>query len=354
MKLKSLIMFSAAALAFAACSNDEDASMAQGEARVKVQITTESISRALGTPTTGSMGDERAVVVNSVTLSLSATQGANEVTFNTDETSSALDKANAYVFEGVRLPSTLNVSINGGEPTMQLADVQTGLAAPMYASEAIVEGDYDEGTKTYTVELNPQHKSALLEFSGISHLDEGDCAFETITFDGLFMNGVKLAENAEATTYNSWANANVEANPVKDAITGVTDWKTADAVWPAEGCYTYNVFPGLPSLTLCYSGITAAPNHVWVDGVIDGAGYATVAEYKLVENTLTTEQKALMGADENGVIKEFKPGYVYRFVDLEVPDEAIGNTITGGENVKVIAKIQVLDWVLVSGQVAWK
>lgn len=352
MKLKSLIMFSAAALAFAACSNDEDASMAQGDAKVKVQISTESISRALGTPTEGTMGEERAVVVNKVTLSLSATQGAHEETFTTDESGSALEKANKYVFEGVRLPSTLSVSINDGTQYMAVADVQTGLAAPMYASEAIVEGDYDADTKTYTVELNPQHKSALLEFSGISHLDEGECAFQTITFDGVLMNGYKANENeADLVSYQNWDEANDDTDGLRDAVGA--DWKTADAVWPATGCYTYNVFPGLPTLTLCYSNITAAPNHVWVDGVIDGAGYATVDEYQLVKNSLTTEQKAAMGANEQGVITEFKAGYVYRFVDLEVPDEAIGNTIIGGEDVKVIAKIQVLPWKLVSGQVTW-
>lgn len=358
MKLKSLIMFSAAALAFAACSNDEENAMSQGDAVVRVQISTEDVTRALATPTPGEMGAERAVVVNSVTLELSATKGEGTQTFYTSkEKGSAIDQANQAVFTGVRLPSTLSVSINKGEAIMELAEVQTGLAAPMYASKAISASDYDADSKTYTVELEPQHKTALLEFSGIKHVhvDDGACSFaDGMIFDGLFMNNFNMKEDGTdvLTYYNSWAEANVDANPLKDAIGA--SWHTPNAVWPATGsCYAYNVFPSLPILTLCYSKVAAAPGAVWVDGSITGAGYATVDEYQLVNNTLTAEQKSAMGADESGVIRQFKKGYVYRFVDLQVPDEAIGNTVTGGEDVKVVAKIEVIPWILVSGQVTW-
>lgn len=356
MKLKSLIMFSAAALAFAACSNDEENAMSQGDAVVRVQISTEDVTRALATPTAGEMGAERAVVVNSVTLKLSATKGEGTQTFYTsEEEGSAIDQANQAVSTGVRLPSTLSVSINEGEAIMELAEVQTGLAAPMYASKAISASDYDADSKTYTVELEPQHKTALLEFSGIKHVDDGACSFaDGMIFDGLFMNNFNMKEDGTnvLTYYNSWAEANVDANPLKDAIGA--SWHTPNAVWPATGsCYAYNVFPSLPILTLCYSKVAAAPGAVWVDGSIIGAGYATVDEYQLVNNTLTAEQKSAMGADESGVIRQFKKGYVYRFVDLQVPDEAIGNTVTGGEDVKVVAKIEVIPWILVSGQVTW-
>ena len=54
MKLKSLIMFSAAALAFAACSNDEDVmngSSFDGPGAVSVKITTADLTRMAGAAT---------------------------------------------------------------------------------------------------------------------------------------------------------------------------------------------------------------------------------------------------------------------------------------------------------------
>lgn len=378
MKLKSLIMFSAAALAFAACSNDNEVignPDLEGTAVVKVNILTDAATRAVepSAPVSGADWTIQDVDIESIEVTLTAGVGGDTKTF------SSVAEANEYQFTGVRNPQSMTVVINHGKQDMSLEEVyNTKLAAPMYASSneftqhgtVKVEG---EDLPLFQVNLKPAHKTALLEFSDIKHVASkdseaacNDCTFETINICGLFLNNIKLSETAaSATHYASWAAASAQgAAPTYSVIADdpltedvvENDFKLANGVWPAAGqCYSYNVFPGNPILTVCFNNITAADGKQLTWNPVNG-GYASVSKYKI---DLSSENKNAewieeLELDENGYLKNgFKAGYVYRFKDLNIYDTAIGPTVDGGQDVVVEAVIEVEPWKLVSGTVEW-
>ena len=357
-------MLGLAGLAFAACSNDDEVSSAglDGDAVVRVNIVTAGSTRAVDTPVAGEDLSGQAVVVKSVKLILTAEKGGDTKDF------SSLDQINnpekPVIFEGVRNPSKLEVFINGGKAenlTLQEV-VETGLAAPMYAAktgaefgEPVDEKSNGKTVKTYKVTLNPQHETALVEFSGIKHADHQGkpCAFKTITLDGIFMDNIQTAEGGDRATYESWELAKKGA-PTFEVIN--EDFMTPDKVWPAAveqqaKCYAYNMFPGTcASLVLAASNITANEGF----DVLFDKGYARVARYKLYMDGINEDWKAELGADAKGYITEFKAGYVYRIKNIVVPDEAWGPTPAGGEDVNVlVVEVTVNPWKLVSGTVEW-
>ena len=359
MKLNKFIMLGLAGLAFAACSNDDEVTSAMdGDAIVRVNIVTAGSTRAVDTPVEGVDGTEQAVVVKTLKLVLTAEKGGATKDFN------SIDDAKNCLFEGVRNPSKLEVFINGGKAeNLELAEVvETGLAAPMYAAktgaefgEPVDEISNGKTVKTYKVTLNPQHETALVEFSGIKHADHQGkpCAFKTITLDGIFMDNIQTAEGGSRATYDSW-NAAQNGVPTFEVIG--EDFMTPGKVWPATveqqaKCYAYNMFPGTcASLVLAASNITANEGF----DVLFDKGYARVARYKLYMNGINEDWKAELGADAEGYITEFKAGYVYRIKNIVVPDEAWGPTPAGGEDVNVlVVEVTVNPWKLVSGTVEW-
>lgn len=363
MKLNKFFMLGLAGLAFAACSNDDEVTSAMdGDAVVRVNIVTAGSTRAVDTPVAGEDLSEQAVVVKSVKLILTAEKGGATKDFT------SLDQINnpekPVIFEGVRNPSKLEVFINGGKAeNLELAEVvETGLAAPMYAvktgaefGQAVKEEYKGKKVMTYKVTLNPQHETALVEFSGIKHKDHQGkpCAFKSIRLDGIFMDNIQTAEGGNRATYDSW-NAAQNGVPTFEVIN--EDFMTPDKVWPAAveqqaKCYAYNMFPGTcASLVLAASNITANDGF---DALLTN-GYARVARYKLDVTKMTPEQKQALGANDEGYITEFKAGYVYRIKDIVVPDEAWGPTPAGGEDVNVlVVEVTVNPWKLVSGTVEW-
>lgn len=352
-------MLGLAGLAFAACSNDDEVTSAMdGDAVVRVNIVTAGSTRAVDTPVEGVDGTEQAVVVKTLKLVLTAEKGGATKDFN------SIDDAKNCLFKGVRNPSKLEVFINGGKAeNLELAEVvETGLAAPMYAAktgadfgEPVDEINNGKTVKTYKVTLNPQHETALVEFSGIKHADHQGkpCAFKTITLDGIFMDNIQIAEGGSRASYDSWNDAQ-KGVPTFEVIN--ENFMEVGKVWPAAveqqaKCYAYNMFPGTcASLVLAASNITANEGF----DVLFSNGYARVAKYKLNVANMSTEQKEALGADDNGEITEFKAGYVYRIKDIVVPDEAWGPTPAGGEDVNVlVVEVTVNPWKLVSGTVVW-
>ena len=362
-------MLGLAGLAFAACSNDDEVTSAMdGDAVVRVNIVTAGSTRAVDTPVAGEDLSEQAVVVNKLTLTLTAEKGGKSITIDkpNEKGETVLEQAQGVMFEAVRNPSKLEVFINDGKaaPLTLEEVVETGLAAPMYAvktgaefGQAVEEEYKGKKVMTYKVTLNPQHETALVEFSGIKHKDHQGkpCAFETITLDGIFMDNIQIAEGGNCATYETWAEAQ-DGVPTFEVIG--ENFKETGKVWPAAveqqaRCYAYNMFPGTcASLVLAASNITANKNDGF-DALFD-KGYARVARYKLDVTKMTPEQKQALGANDEGYITEFKAGYVYRIKDIVVPDEAWGPTPAGGEDVNVlVVEVTVNPWKLVSGTVEW-
>ena len=355
MKLKSLIMFSAAALAFAACSNDEEVNGGiKGDATVTVNVQ-DAITRAIKAPTIGDNGDRFDVDVQTLSLTLVADAGGNTIT--------QYNAGGTYTFPNVRNPRSITVVINDGvaEGTMVMSEdiVNSDLAEPLYASTT----QFTQNGSNYTVTLQPKHRLARLEFSGIQHVDDGDCSYTSLTFDGLYLNGVRKSEaNNETLTANTpgsaWNEAIAWNLPYYDWAgdeTGVVVVGTGADNTPlptGDQCYAYNFIPGesLPILTLCFSNAEQPTVEVVND---TKTRYASVKTYKIkLAEGESVADLGLEGIEADGTISKFVAGYIYHITDLKYADEDLGYDPTG-KNGTLTATVVVDEWTLVNGTVEW-
>lgn len=364
MRFSKSLFVAFAGLGLFACSNEDVTNNAiEGDAVVAVKIQDPAMSRNIAADAWGTTE----VKLESVKLVLTAQTGGDTKTFQaTDyqDRATLLDAVNKHQFEGVRNPSKMEVFINTTKSSgWELSEiVDKGLAEPLYASAAANQftGGEDtdgDGIKEYTVSLTPEHTVARLEFGGIKHKDSKTCMFKSITIDGLFLN--KIAGTTEPTDWVS-AQTNIPAHSkIGDngedfmAEAGTKTWPAAPA-----NCYGYNILPvasgTLPVLTVCFSNIELSDAQtlagtVW--GNTDKKGYATVKNYKLAQES--EAYKEAFGVGQDGNITKFPAGYIYQVKSLEIPDEAIGTTITGAEDVHIIANITVKEWTVVEGTVEW-
>ena len=137
-------MFSAAALAFAACSNEEDfgtSAAIEGEATIRVNIAEPALSRVI--PVADYTTSEE-VDLNSIKLVLTAQQGGAEKVFNfadfaeeENPRQAMLEAVKEFEFTGVRNPSKMEVFINTEKSSGWTPEdfVDAGLAEPLYDSE---------------------------------------------------------------------------------------------------------------------------------------------------------------------------------------------------------------------------
>lgn len=376
MKISKSLFLAFAGLGLFACSNEDvtENTSIHGEATVRVTVNTDllgSVSRAISptTPVDKSHGQTADVEISKIVVKVTAgvvnAEDKGEKTFSSLEELKASD--NQVTFTGIRQPTKVEVFVNNGKAAdWTLTDFYNegsgsnlGLKAPMYGYADSATGLTQDEDGNYSATITPKHETALLEFSGIKHVDDegGNCYFETITFDGLFLNNVKLSEGSENyfTTATDWATAKGGAPTFSEVG---ESFKTEGGQWPTAGqCYAYNIFPTsnkMPILTLCFSEITTANNVV---GFEDGVGYATVKNYK-IENvqSLTKEQRETLGISETtgtATLTKFVEGYVYKFTNLNVADENIGEGIDGAKDVSLTATVKIVPWTIAEGTVEW-
>lgn len=355
MKLTKSLFLAFAGLGLFACSNEEvvDNGGIDGGATVTVKIA-DVISRASATPTTGDNNDKIPVVIQTAQLTLEAAAGGVQ---NMDIKDKLSDGTGTITLSQVRNPTKLTLVINNGQESgLELEDVvNTGLAEPLYASTT----QFTPTSETeYTATLQPEHRLARLQFSGLDFETAGS-SYTALHLDGIYLNGAievegntgeKLIANesgAWATVKSSWS------APVFDEINATVIGADPDkGPWPnkkdeTEQCYAYNILPNgsdLPKLTVCFSG-AEQPNVV-------GAGvyrYARVATYKVEGNF-----SGLAGVDEYGTITEFVPGYIYNITKLEMADKDLGPTPEGGKDITLTATVTVTPWKLINGTVEWQ
>ena len=362
MKFSKSLFIAFAGLGLFACSNEDVTNGAiEGDAVVAVKIQDPAMSRNIAADAWGTTE----VKLEYVKLVLTAQTGGDTKTFQaTDyqDRAALLNAVNAYEFKGVRNPSKMEVFINTDKSAdWTLAEVvNKGLAEPLYASETAqnFQGGKDtdqDGIKEYTVNLSPAHTVARLEFGGIKHIHTASkpCMFNTITIDGLFLN--KVAGTTDATDWTTAKNIPAHSKIGENGEDFMAD--AGNKTWPAsaDNCFGYNILPvtsgQLPILTVCFSNIAVkeGSNMIWTNE--QGKGYATVKNYKLAKASETHKDAFGVGLDGN--ITKFPAGYIYQVKSLEIPDEAIGTTITGAEDVHIIATIEVRPWIVVEGTVEW-
>ena len=374
-------MLGLAGLAFAACSSDDEVTSAglDGDAVVRVNIVTAGSTRAVDDPITDVDGNNKQDVEidpqKGIVITLVAEQGGTTQPFK------SVAEAEGYVFKNVRNPKSISVSINGGtEKELNFKDIHNvGLKAPMFASTTnfgvpteVKNPDKDNAKiKQYTVNLTPEHKLALVEFSNIKHIDtdvEGkpiECAFTTINLNGVFLNEIKETESTPELLFTAWTGDNSEkANNVDQYLDNQQqmifekigengeNFIEVGKQWPETGkCFAYNIIgKTTPKLTLSFNNIATKQGYDFYNGLTEG--YAVVKRYKL--NNVPEEFRKELDLEAGDYIKTFKPGFVYRINEINVPDRAIGPSIKGGEDVQIlVATVTVHPWKLVSGTVEW-
>ena len=234
MKLKSLIMFSAAALAFAACSNDEDFTgndgTFDGPGAVSVKITTADLTRMAGGATSGADGG-KVDITGDLTVTLTGKKTETAATDDYQETitidAAKVNGDTKLTFWNIAVPTKLTVSINGGvadytaqgAPTLVDLQVAEGAAKiPAYGEttdftktdassspvlnndndttedgteQGAVSGDEDKEYQLYSATVTMAIPVARLEVSNIMHVKhEGEetCQYKTLVANGAYLD----------------------------------------------------------------------------------------------------------------------------------------------------------------------
>lgn len=330
MRFIKFFSIAAAVLAVASCNKqiEQPVDGDLTEVSVDVVLPGDVMTKGLENKTDGTDGQGVPVVINKVEVKLYAASGDQTKTLTSGEFTSG--KA-TVTFDACRTPLKVEVFVNEGkEEALALADIKdAGLAAKMYASTTTFSYS-GEKNEIATATLNPQHRYARFEVSGIEHVNDGlDCIFQSINFKGLFLNKYALTEGAEvATTYNEWDNGN---------ITNITTGApfTAGTLFPADDdCYAYNFFVNQkPEIVLAFDGVVGA----------DGAQLGST-RYAVIK-------KFMKGGEE---IQSFEAGKIYRITSVQVADEYTAPTPEGPVDVTLTATVQILDWTIVDTTVGWE
>ncbi|MEE1233800.1 MAG: hypothetical protein U0L16_11145 [Phocaeicola sp.] len=370
MKTKSLLL-AFAGLGLFACSNGDvmdNNQLPEGVGAVTINIQSPAMSRAVETGTTAST----VPVKGNVTISLTASTGSGSIELTADE----FGKQKSVTFWNVENPQKITVSMNGGKAsyTSDAPTVFTGAPAgvPAYGEteEFTLTGntaspgdkggaDYEIGANSgdnnktyqlYSASVQLAIPVARLEVSGIQHVitgehevgtENGNCAYKKLTIAGVYLDnvyatgaGVTYANGAfpcatGAPTDYSYDGTNGAGDPaiLKDKVTTVTDFLTANQRWPetANQAYAYYFYgadgaDNLPKFKIYFSESesqnSASP--------LPAPRYAMITSYKQTK--------------ENGgtPITKFEPGHIYRITSAKLTDENIigdesGNTLYGIE-----------------------
>lgn len=332
MRFIKFFSIAAAVLAVASCNKqiEQPVDGDLTEVSVDVVLPGDVMTKAWEDNTDGGDGQGVPVVIKTVDVKLYAASGGQTKTLTSGEFTSG--KA-TVTFDACRTPLKVEVLVNGGkEEALTLAEIiDEGLAAKMYASTTHFEYS-GEKNEIATATLNPQHRYARFEVSGIEHVDEGgDCIFQTINFQGLFLNNFALTEGGEATKYTAWDGEN---------ITNITDEAgvafTVGTKFPTtEGkCYAYNFFVNQkPEIVLAFDNVKGA----------DGAELGTT-RYAVIKKFL-----------HNGeAIQSFEAGKIYRITSVQVADKYTAPTPEGPVDVTLTANVTIEDWTIVETNVGWE
>ena len=360
MKLKSLIMFSAAALAFAACSNDNEGvdGSIKGNGVVEVKLVAPT-SRAVDA-TGGTAGEDKVVVKGDITVTLTCDGGSKTATITQAQRDELSTSSYTVKFWDVTNPVKVEASVNGGVAFAEYdkTNVSTFQSympenIPAYGvDETIIPAGRTEvnGGKTYEmyearVEMNIP--VARLEISGITHVDEGkDCKYATLNIDGIYLDKIKTTGAAENVTDYHYPAVGTEGQPgyipapiLWESITSES-FLQEGKVWPADRAaqgeetapvkqaYAFNFYPNgdlqMPLVKIYFTNATGNGEEV------------------------STPRYAVIKSYNNETDFNFEAGKIYRITDVTLKDNNIigdeeGNTQWGVDVTVVEAAWDVVD-----------
>ena len=391
MKLKSLIMFSAAALAFAACSNDEDVmngSSFDGPGAVSVKITTADLTRAAGAATPGDNGS-KVDIKGTLSVTLTGT-GLNNAPYSEtiEIDAEKLDQDTKLTFWNVAKPEKLTVSINNGKADYSKETNETTLTAMQVAAENIPaygetsnftksersgspvlgndndtlengteqganEGDQNKTYQLYTATVKMAIPVARLEVSNIMHVKHAGepddvCQYATLIANGTYMDNIAYVGgtyDSESSVYSKAGAGNDYSfdgqhgtgtiAPLRDVIGEDAGQSFLDGQ-KLDGSFTYNFFVNgdNPIFKIYFGTATAVPGA----DPVNEPRYAMITKYK-------------KAGSEDAVT--FEAGKIYRITEATLYDKNIvgdegGNTLWGVE-----VTVEEAQWEIVDIEADW-
>lgn len=387
--MNKYFMLGLAGLAFAACSNEEDAidngnPMFDGNGAVSISIAnpvmTRTASATTGTSVEVVPADDTEVVItltdgnndSSISLSKSDWEAGQVVTFwnVTNPTKVTVSMNNG-------IDSYAGVNIANGTPQLQVAPKfipvygETTTFTPTNRNESPTigddhetgaeDGDQNKKYQIWAATVNLEIPVARLEVSGIKHIDKGNsCIFTELTIDGVYLDNIMPTDGVARADYQWVANGGgtgAEAI-LKEVIPGdetAKNFKAANAEWPTQPQgSTY----GEPSNVYAFNFYGPSEDEIsTAEEVTDDPQTADVDEQKVAFQRLNpkfkiyfakatgtptepvTEPRYAMitnykDVDGNSII--LKNGHIYRIVKAELEDKNIigdegGNTLLGVE-----------------------
>ena len=338
MKMNKYFMLGLAGLAFAACSNEEDAivnnGVIEGNGVVEVSIVSPA-TKAIQNATTGS---GNVVVGGTITVELYNSQDEliDEATItrnnpdvdNEDEYTVRFynitdpHKVIAYCNDGKAVNDDEDIAINDprlqSEPESIPAYGETETITESGEMENVDDSSDETIYRRYVASVELKIPVARIELAGLKHEAHtgGDaCRFNTLTINGVYLDKIYPNKNSQSTANYFWGENTVLGTTVGAPIlwsyatstddgTGV-DFKTATNL-PGDGqAYAFNFFANgtNPELKIYLGTVTAADP----SDEIKSPRYAIASTYK-----------------ENGEPVTFEAGKIYRITNVTLADEDFG------------------------------
>lgn len=398
--MNKFFMLGLAGLAFAACSNDEDAinnALPEGVGAVSVKIVNPALTRAIVPATQGTAGTDMVTVVpqtgTEVSITLTAGTGGGTITLDPSE----WGESRVVKFWNVTNPTKIEVSMNGGVASYDnvVIDVEAGAeqaatpdlqvlpeAIPVYGSTTQItltsnedspntanadheyganEGDEDVVFKMYEATVNLEIPVARLEVSDITFAGATPSTiFQTLTLGGVYMDNYKLTANATRSNHffpGDNSGIGVSASVLYDAISAPNNnFLAENGVWPGQvenvdQAYAYNFYgPTAQEITAATTSdakqqlnpkfkiyFSTAVAKEDAETVIRSPRYAMITKYK--------------DAEDNDVVMQ--NGHIYRITDVELADGNIVPNEDGEEVYGVEVTVVEAKWTIVDIEADW-
>ena len=368
--MNKFFMLGLAGLAFAACSNEEDAidnGVIEGNGMVEVSIASPA-TKSIHTGATGTS----VIVGGDITVEVTHSGGVLTQTIERDQTDVDSQAEYTLKFYNVTNPTKVVAYCNDGKNVYSSLAPEEGEplsitdsrlqsepnAIPAYDEAALSATDINgemknpEDGKTYkryTKKLALGIPVARLELQGVKHVDEDDnCKFATLKINGVYLNNIYVTKDAAtATDTYSWNASSVEEEgnfPILYDVVGEfgvgVDFLTDSPAFPTETgkAFAYNFFAGagkeVPELKIYFNEATPSS----ADDPVTQPRYAIVTSYKDADNQ---------------PIQNFTPGTIYRITNVELDDKYIGPNETGETVYGVEVTVEEATWTVTGITADW-
>lgn len=392
MKMNKFFMLGLAGLAFAACSNEEDAinGAIEGAGAVSIKIVNPALTRAIDPATPEATKSVTVVPTEDVIIKLTAATGGGEITLTPEEWNAGKE----VTFWNVTSPTGVTVTMNGGEPSYDAINITGGTPElqvlpeniPVYGSATITaanltgnedtptsanddhetgatQDDVNNGTvfQMYEATVNLTIPVARLEVSNITKADGN--FFETLMLGGVYMDNLKATGSSARANYYfvDGEGIGTGVSPLKTVIDPAENFLAENGVWPGkitvdeeevDGAYAFNFY-----------GATADE----IAGAeTSDAKQALNPKFKLYFPTATSSSEQIQqpryamitkyytqGEDGTQTDVVMQNGHIYRITDVALDDENIIPNEDGVEVFGVAVTVVEATWYTVDIDAEW-